>query len=202
MEKPFSPSCERNKGPILEVLQKLISPEDKFLLEIGSGTGQHAVHFAPHFKNLKWVTSDRFVNFEGIKAWLQEAKIPNILGPVQYEVGKSSLPPQRYDLVFTANTLHIMSWKKVKTLVKQLGQYLVEGTQIIIYGPFNFNNEFTSESNRIFDEVLKHNDPKSGIRNFEDLVSVMNKNEIEFTEKFDMPANNFILVFTKIKKIK
>lgn len=202
MNKPFSPSSERNQGPILEVLRDLISIDDKKLLEIGAGTAQHAVYMAESFPHLKWIVSDLRENHDGIKAWLQDSKIKNILGPVYYEAGKTSLPPEKYDIIYSANTLHIMSWKNVKTLIRQLGQYLVDGTQIIFYGPFNFNGEYTSESNREFDIFLKAKDPLSGIRNFEDIVSTMNKNGIEFSEKIPMPANNFILIFTKLSKVK
>ena len=147
IDKPYSPACDRNKEPILEVLKEVVAPFNKNLLEIGSGTGQHAVFFAPHFKHLTWVTSDLEINHQGIKMWLSEFKISNIIGPIEFEIGKTPFPKQTkrsnhrintFDLIFTANTFHIMSWKECKTLLKMWGNTLHEGYQVLIYGPFNY----------------------------------------------------------------
>ncbi len=201
MKKPFAPSCERNKTPILNELKKIITKSDKNLLEVGSGTGQHSVYFANEFPWLTWTTSDRKENHEGIKSWLKEADLNNIKGPIEYEVGKSNFPKGTFNLVYICNVVHIISWKKVKTLVKQMGQNLSDGAQVILYGPYNFDGKFTSDSNKDFDKWLKDRDKESGIRHFEDLSNVMTKNGIQFTEKVDMPANNKLLIFTKITNI-
>jgi cyclopropane fatty-acyl-phospholipid synthase-like methyltransferase len=126
MDKPFSPSCERNRGPILAVLKQYV--EDGRLLEIGSGTGQHAVYFASEFPKLQWVCTDVKENHAGIKSWLKQANLPNTQGPMTLKVGKDDFPDKKpFQYAFTANTLHIMSWKEVKTLFKLLGKRLREG---------------------------------------------------------------------------
>ncbi|MBL4661582.1 MAG: DUF938 domain-containing protein, partial [Alcanivoracaceae bacterium] len=147
MEKPFAPSCQRNQQVILDVLKRIIKSEHRHLLEIGSGTGQHAVYMAPHFSQLKWHTSDLLENHAGIKMWLEESASHNILLPIEFESGVSDFPIIDVDIVCTTNTLHIMSWENVKTLIKQLGIHLKSGAQIVIYGPFNYKGQFTSDSN-------------------------------------------------------
>lgn len=196
--KPHSPACERNSGPILEILKQYITKDNKRLFEIGSGTGQHAVSIAPHFPHLHWITSDVKNNHEGIALWLKEAKIPNIHGPEYFEVGKTPFPKGAYDLSFTANTFHIMSWKECKTLIKLWGKHHREGSQVFIYGPFNYHGEFTCESNKLFDQRLKEHDASRGIRNFEDVKANMEKNGFLFTFDHEMPANNRLLVFTRL----
>lgn len=199
MEKPFSPACERNQAPILEVLQQYIqSGEDIRLLEIGSGTGQHGVYFASNLPEIHWITSDMKRNHAGIKSWLQEAKLKNLHGPEPLEIGKDDFPGKRpFNAVFSANTLHIMSWKLAKTLFKLLGKRLREGSLVFFYGPFNYAGEYSSESNREFDGWLKDRDEKSGIRNFEDVVSAMEKNDFALLKDHEMPANNRMIVFRK-----
>ncbi len=202
MNKPFSAACENNRGPILNVLKNIIDEDNRRLLEIGSGTGQHAVYFAPEFDYLHWVTSDVRANLAGIKEWLQEAQIPNIHGPIEFDVDRDDFPRQHFDLVYMANTFHIMSWKQNKTLMKMLGSRLREGAQVIIYGPFNYNGKFTSRSNEEFDAFLKNQDDKKGIRAFEDVKNTMEKNGFQFTRDYEMPANNRILLFMKFEHVK
>lgn len=198
MTKPFSPACERNREPILKVLKDVISPEDRKLLEIGSGTGQHAVYLAPHFPHMIWVTSDVRENHAGIKMWLEESGAPNIIGPGEFQVGKDDFPQGNFDVVFTANTFHIMNWKECKTLMKMLGQNLQEGSQVLIYGPFNYQGKFTSQSNADFDASLKERDTLMGIRNIEDVTTNMRKNGFLLSQDYEMPANNRLLLFLKV----
>lgn len=195
-------ACDRNQEPILDILKQVISPENKSLFEIGSGTGQHAIFMAPHFPNIWWTTSDVVANAKLIKENLQAANIPNIKGPFQFEVGKDDFPRVPYDLIFTANTFHIMSWKNCKTLMKALGTRLREGSQVIIYGPFNYNGQFTSESNAAFDKMLKERNPESGIRAFEDVNNNMQKNGFTLYKDYEMPANNRTLVYTRLNFMK
>jgi cyclopropane fatty-acyl-phospholipid synthase-like methyltransferase len=202
MDRPHSHSCDRNQNDILKILKQIITHDPGRLLEIGSGTGQHAIHMAPNFPDLEWVTSDVERNHEGIKMWLKDYKIPNIHGPVSYEVGVDKIPYQKFDYIYCANAIHIMSWKKVKTMIKQISPSIHEGAQVIFYGPFNYDNEYTCESNEKFDGYLKGRDEKSGIRNFEDVKATMEKYEMDFTKEYDMPSNNKILLFTKIRKAK
>ena len=197
MKKQMSPSAERNKEPILEVLKQYI-PRVGRLLEIGSGTGQHAVYIAKHFKSLDWVTSDVKANHKAISEWLKEAKLKNVHGPEVLRVGKDDFPKGVFNFVFTANTLHIMSWKENKALFKLLGKRLREGAQVFIYGPFNYEGKFTSPGNVELDKWLKGRDAKSGIRNFEDVMQNMEKAGFKLLQDHEMPANNRLLVFERL----
>jgi cyclopropane fatty-acyl-phospholipid synthase-like methyltransferase len=198
-EKPYSPACDRNKDPILNVLKDVITDDDRRLLEIGSGTGQHAVHMAPHFPRLEWYPTDLSKNLKGMSLWFDEFKIASIQKPTRMEVGKDELPKLKFDIIFTANTFHIMHWKEVKSLIKQFGGRLREGARVVIYGPFKYGGEFTSASNEEFDRELKAEDPSSGIRSFEDVNNAMEKNGFELTMDVEMPANNRVLVYTRLK---
>ena len=202
MEKPFSPACERNKDPILAVLKEVITLSDRRLLEIGSGTGQHAVYFAPHFHLVEWYPTDLSPQLPGMRKWFEEAKITSIQPATRLDVSKDDFPKVKFDVVFTANTFHIMSWKDCKSLMKLLGHRLREGSRAVIYGPFKYNGEFTSPSNAEFDKSLKENNPVSGIRAFEDVNSNMIKNGFELVHDYEMPANNRMLVYNRLKFIK
>ena len=197
---PFSESAERNQKPIAQVLKDFITKQDRNIFEIGSGTGQHAAYLGSCFSHLDWQTSDVKSNHSTIQAYIDRANLNNLLSPIEFEVGKTPWPRKRFDIVYTANTLHIMSWKNVKTTLKSVNKIMNEGGQFFIYGPFKFDGEFTSESNEKFDLILKENDPQRGIRNFEDIKTNLEKNNLMFTNKIEMPANNMILVFTKITK--
>lgn len=199
MDKPFSAACERNKDAILEVLKETILPTDRRVLEVGSGTGQHAVYFAPHFPQIDWFPTDLSDKLAGMNLWFQEAKVQNIQRPVRLDVSKDDFPKLKFDVVFTANTLHIMHWKDCKSFMKLLGNRLRENSRVVFYGPFKYNGEFTSESNAEFDKTLKERDPLSGIRNFEDILSNMTKNGFEIVADYEMPANNRALVFNRLK---
>lgn len=198
MEKPYSPACDRNQGPILQVLQQVITTKDHRLLEIGSGTGQHAVFLAPHFPWLEWHPTDLSENIAGMSLWFGEAKIPNIQRPQRLDVSKDDFPKLKFDVVFTANTLHIMGWKECKSFMKLLGNRLREGSRAIFYGPFKYNGEHTSASNAEFDVSLKERNPQSGIRAYEDVVKAMEKAGFTIIEDFEMPANNRTLVFQRL----
>jgi len=196
--KPNSPSCERNQEFILKVLKKIIKSTDKSLLEIGSGTGQHAVFMSQWFPKLQWQTSDVKENHNGINQWLKEYQCKNISTPIFYQSGITEFPGTKPDIVYTANTLHIMSWGNVQNLIKQLGLNLRRGAQVIIYGPFNYNKQFTSESNAKFDIWLKQQYPDAGIRNFESIVELMHKFDLSLLDDIEMPSNNRILHFQKV----
>jgi SAM-dependent methyltransferase len=199
MNKPMSPAAERNQEPILKVLKDFITYEDRRLLEVGSGTGQHAVYFAPHFPQLEWHPTDVSGKLKGIKQWMHEAGVRNIQPPVRLEIGKDDFPKLKFDVVFTANTFHIMPWKEGKSLIKLLGHRLREGSRAIFYGPFKYDGQFTSPSNEAFDRQLKESDPTSGIRAFEDINKAMIKNGFELIDDIEMPANNRMLVYSRLK---
>lgn len=195
--KPYSSSCERNSIPIISVLKEVISDKYKRLLEVGSGTGQHAVSIAPEFPWITWTCSDVKSNHVGINLWLEELNVPNVKGPLEFEIGKDSFPSGNFDLVYTANTFHIMDWEKVELFMKLCGENLKSDALVIIYGPFNYNGKYTSQSNADFDVWLKERNLLSGIRSFEDVNKNMLLNEFILLNDFEMPANNRTLVFRK-----
>lgn len=197
MDRPYSPACDRNKDPILQVLKSVIRAEDKILFEIGSGTGQHAVYLAAHFPHVLWQTSDLMENHEGIRAWLNDYKGNNLAVPLEFKVGKSALPDLSIDIVFTANTLHIISWSECLTLFSILSD-LKAGSRFLVYGPFKHEGHFTSESNAQFDLSLREYNPLSGIRDFEAVREELIKSGFELLKDFDMPAYNQFLVFLKV----
>lgn len=194
-EKPFSESCERNKEPILAILREVFNQPAR-ILEIGSGTGQHVVHFAAALPHLTWQTGDLPANHAGIRAWLEEAALPNVLAPIVLDVN-GPWPEQNYDGVFTANTLHIVSWDLAQKLIAGAAGLLEKGGHLVIYGPFNYNGCFTSDSNARFDAWLKDRDSNSGIRDFEAVVKCAEINGLHLQADHAMPANNRTLIFVK-----
>ncbi|WP_369163192.1 DUF938 domain-containing protein [Candidatus Thiodiazotropha sp. LNASS1] len=191
--KPYSEACDENKAPILEVLLRLFR-DVQTVLEIGSGTGQHAVHFAAAMPHLTWQTSDMEENHPGIHAWLREAALPNVRNPLGLDVSRA-WPAGEYDAIFSANTTHIMSWPEVELMFQGVGQVLKRGGCFALYGPFNYQGGYTSESNQRFDQWLKSRDPLSGIRDFEMLDELAASNHLIFSEDVEMPVNNRILVW-------
>lgn len=194
--KPFSESCEQNKLPILEVLKKEISHCRK-LLEIGSGTGQHAVYFGQQFPGLVWQTSDVAEAHAGIQLWIDAAGLHNVLAPAALDVMTDSWPGREYDCVFSANTTHIMCWPAVEKMFEGIGKVLLPQGTFCLYGPFNYNGSYTSESNARFDEWLKARDPESAIRDFEALNRLAENAGLRLKEDYSMPANNRLLVWTR-----
>lgn len=187
-DKPFAPACERNREAILAVLRVRFA-SSRHVLEIGSGTGQHAVHFAAALPHLIWQTSDRTENLPGIWQWLAEAGLPNTPPPLELDV-RETWPTSRFDSVFTANTLHIMSWDSVQTFFRTLPQVLTPDARLTVYGPFNYNGHFTSVSNAEFDAGLKATHPERGIRDFEAVNILAAKSGFELVADEAMPANN------------
>lgn len=193
--KPFSAACERNRDSILAVLREYLSGHER-VLEIGSGTGQHAVYFAHALPKIIWQTSDRPENLETINAWLSEAGLANTPVPFTLDV-REPWPKEIFDVVFTANTFHIMGWTEVIAFFEGLSEALNEGGYFILYGPFNENGTFTSPSNAIFDQSLRNQNPKMGIRDLEQVAILANKQGLKWIAQHAMPANNQCLVFRK-----
>lgn len=194
--KPFAESSEQNKIPILAVLKQFCG-EIEAVLEIGSGTGQHAVFFAEQFPHLTWVASDQLEYHAGIQMWLKDSGLTNIQGPLLLDVNQSDWPVKQTDAVFSANTVHIMGWPSVEKMFNGIGQVLKDGGVFCLYGPFNYNGRFSSESNARFDLWLKERDPVSGVRDFEALQILADKAGLVFIDDVEMPANNRILVWKK-----
>jgi cyclopropane fatty-acyl-phospholipid synthase-like methyltransferase len=195
--KPFAESCSQNQQDILTQL-KYLCPSPANVLEIGSGTGQHAVYFAKHLSYLNWYTSDCIENHSGIKLWLQESQLNNVHQPIELDVSKDSWPDLLIDIVFSANSIHIMGHTEVEDFFCGVGKQLTKQGLFIIYGPFNYNGAYTSESNAQFDLWLKKQNPKSAIKDFEFLNSLAKNVGLEFVEQIDMPANNKILCWKKV----
>ena len=197
LSKPFAQSCEDNKAVILSELQKLLS-NNRYLLEIGSGTGQHAVHFAANLPHLIWQPSELKENIAGLEMWLQEAELENVKTPAMLNVNQEPWPfEDKFDAAFTANTIHIMSIGHVEKLFNGLSKVLNEGGVFISYGPFNYNGTFTSESNARFDFWLKNRDPASGIRDIDELKEFSNAASIGLIDDIKMPENNRLLIWQK-----
>ena len=196
MHKPFAESCEQNKAVILEVIQPLLQ-QARRVLEIGSGTGQHAVHFAMAMPHLEWFPSDRQEYHAGMRLWFDEAGCNNIQPPLSLDVMQDVWPRLRFDAVFTANTAHIMHWEEVEAMFAGVGEALEQGGLFLMYGPFNYNHRYTSDSNERFDAWLKERDPFSGIRNFEDLQALAAQAGMRLARDYAMPVNNRILSWQK-----
>ncbi|HEY6894865.1 MAG TPA: DUF938 domain-containing protein [Rhodanobacteraceae bacterium] len=188
-DKPFAPACERNRDPILAVLRAHFADRTR-VLEIGSGTGQHAVHFAAALPFLIWQTSDVAENLPGIRAWLDEAKLANTPAPIVLDVDGSDWPSTPFDAVFSANTLHIMGWREVEKLFGALAAVTTRDAKLAIYGPFNYGGAFTSESNAAFDVWLKRRGPHMGIRDAEAVDALARTAGFELVDDVAMPANN------------
>lgn len=194
--KQYSESCEQNRDPILAILRDAFADSRK-VLEIGSGTGQHAVYFASRLPHLRWHTSDLASSHASINAWIDEAGLDNVERPLALDVTARHWPEQAYDGVFSANTTHIMSWSAVQELFAGIGRLLVPDGIFCLYGPFNYNQCYTSASNERFDGWLKSRDPHSGIRNFEDLNRLAQGNRLHLQADYEMPVNNRLLAWVK-----
>jgi len=195
-DKPFSESCVENRAPILEVLRPRLDGCRR-LLEIGSGTGQHAVYFAPELPRLSWQTSDRRENHPGIMAWLDESGLTNVRAPICMDVLRDPWPLERFDGVFSANTAHIMSPEAVEAMFRGVGDILQPEGQFLLYGPFNCDGRYTSASNERFDAWLKARDPVMGIRDLTWLTGLALAAGMVLVEDIEMPVNNRTLVWQK-----
>ncbi len=194
IEKPDAPAARRNCDAILAVLRDVLGRSTS-LLEIGSGTGQHAVYFGHALPALRWQTSDRSENHAGILAWVNEASLDNVVAPLDVDVLRRDRVDGRYDAVFSANTAHIMSYQAVVCMFRLVGTVLNEGGVFCLYGPFNVNGEFTSASNERFNESLKLQNPEMGIRDLADLNGLAAANGLSESRRYAMPANNMLIVW-------
>jgi cyclopropane fatty-acyl-phospholipid synthase-like methyltransferase len=195
--KPYSEACERNRDPILKVLKEWFTAPGT-VLEIGSGTGQHAVYFARHLPHLQWIATDRDENHPGIAAWMQEEGSANLQGPLSLDVTNEQWPVEQADYIFSANTAHIMSWPMVQSMFEGVERVLRSDGVFCLYGPFNHDGEFTSDSNRQFDEALKARDAQMGIRDDRELKALGERCGLRFIADHSMPARNRILVWQRL----
>jgi cyclopropane fatty-acyl-phospholipid synthase-like methyltransferase len=168
------------------------------VLEIGSGTGQHAVHFARALPQLTWQSSDRVENLAGIRAWLDEAALPNTPAPLELDV-TDAWPSGPFDAVFSANILHIMAWPEVQECFARLPAITSDDATLIIYGPFNYQGDYSSDSNAAFDQWLKARGAHMAIRDAEAVDALATAAGFTLIEDRAMPANNRCRVWRRTK---
>ena len=193
---PFCSAAERNQQPILDQLRKFL-PQRGTVLEIGSGTGQHAVFLTRKLPGLSWQPSDRLENLAGLEARFLSEDSKRILPLLKLDVISDPWPGCSYEAAYSANTAHIMPWEAVVAMFTGLATHLVPGARFCLYGPFNIDNRFTSESNAQFDAQLRAGDSQMGIRDMAAIESLANLHQMGLEYKLAMPANNFLLVFTR-----
>lgn len=194
--KPYAESCDINQDPILAVLRTVFA-ERRHVLELASGTGQHAVHFGRALPHLTWQTSELAENHAGIQMWLDEAQLPNVLPPLLIDANAEHWPVACCDAIFNANTVHILSWPEVEKLFAGVGRVLQTGGILCLYGPFNYDGKFTSDSNARFDVWLKSRNPSSGVRDFEALNALAAAQGMTLLHDIEMPINNRTLVWQR-----
>jgi SAM-dependent methyltransferase len=193
---PFSEACERNKEPILDVL-RLAFGDRRQVLEIGSGTGQHAVHFSTQLPHLSWYPTEQLAYIADLAARVKHEGGRNLRPPTVLDVNQLLWPLRSADAIFSANTLHIMSWEDVGAMYRGIGSVLAPGGVLCVYGPFRYSGRYTSKSNEAFDRMLQERDALSGLRDLDDLTVLAAQNGLRFHNDHDLPANNRLLVFVK-----
>ena len=196
MSKPYAESSEQNQEPILTVLREVLAGCTR-VLEIGSGTGQHAVHFGRHLPHLIWLPSDLPESLPGVRLWLEDAGLPNVEPPLALDVCDPVWPVGPVDGVFSANTAHIMNSASVAAMFTGVGRVLREGGVFGLYGPFHYGGQATSPSNARFDAQLRARDPAMGVRHFEDLDALARQAGMRLLRDYPMPVNNRTLVWAK-----
>ena len=194
--KPFAPACERNKGPILEVLRRVFAGADD-VLEIGSGTGQHGVWFAAGLPHLVWRTSELSWHHAGINAWIDDAGLDNLERPLALDVLRRPWPLTRVGAAFSANTAHYMHWPEVEAMFDGVADVLVPGARFALYGPFARDGRHTSANNAAFDRMLRMHDPGFGVRDVDDLARIAARGAMTLEEDIPMPSNNRTLIWRK-----
>ncbi len=193
--KEHAPSTERNREAILEALKQVLPPSG-LVLEIASGTGQHAVHFAPAFPELTWQPTDKDPKaLASIRAWTAEASVPNILEPLPLDVMAEDWPIAEARAMVNINMLHISPWEACEGLLRGASRVLHPGSPLFYYGAFIRADRETAPSNLEFDRSLKQRNPQWGIRKLEDVIAVAERAGLVFEQATDMPNNNFTVVF-------
>jgi cyclopropane fatty-acyl-phospholipid synthase-like methyltransferase len=193
---PFSAACERNKDPILEVLRMRFADRSQ-VLEIGSGTGQHAVYFSRALGHLTWHPTEQLAYLPDLTERVKLEGPVNLRAPTVLDVSQVLWPVRSVDAIFTANTLHIMSWSEVTAFYRGVGSVLSPRGVLCVYGPFRYDGRYTSDSNREFDRMLQDRDPNSGLRDIREVTALALQYGLHLDEDHDLPANNRLLVFAK-----
>jgi cyclopropane fatty-acyl-phospholipid synthase-like methyltransferase len=194
---PFSEACERNKGPILEVLRIAFADRAQ-VLEIGSGTGQHAVHFAAHLTHLAWHPTEQLAYLPDLASRVKLEGTRNLRQPTVLDVKQSVWPLRSVDAIYSANTLHIMGWTEVEAMFRGVDAVLSPQGIVCVYGPFRYDGAYTSASNQDFDRMLQERDPLSGLRDLKELSALAGRHALRLRIDHDLPANNRLLEFVRV----
>lgn len=195
-DRPYSEASERNSGPILAVLSVAFAQASR-VLEIGSGTGQHAATFARALPHLVWQASDVAANVPGIRAWRDAYPVANLPEPLTLDVNVDPWPVAACDAVYSSNTSHIMSWPEVERMFARVDAALDGRGRFCLYGPFNYGGRFTAPSNERFDASLRARDPRMGLRDFEAVDALARRFGLSLAADHAMPANNRLLEWTR-----
>jgi len=197
MAKGFAPAAERNRQPILDVLRRVLPPAG-LVLEVASGTGQHAIFFSEHLPTLRWQPTDASSEaIESIGAWVDETRRKNLLPPLQLDVRWPQWPVRKADALLCINMIHISPWETTVALFRGAGELLVGGSSLITYGPYRLRGEHTAPSNAAFDESLRSRNVRWGVRDIDELTELAGRTGFALEERVDMPANNMTLVWTR-----
>ena len=191
----YSEACERNKQPISDKLSAYLVSQNS-ILEVGSGSGQHALFLCDHHNHLQWQPSDQDQYLDALRINIEQYASSGVLPPIELDV-RQPWPNSLYDAVFTANTLHIMSWNEVESFFEGAGSVLPKHGCLFVYGPFRYQNAYTSPSNAQFNHWLKARDPNSGIRDFEAVDRLAREQGLSLVDDFSMPANNQLLIWRR-----
>ena len=198
MAKGFAPAAERNRQPILDVLRRVL-PDTGLVLEVASGTGQHAVFFSEHLCGLRWQPSDASVDgLRSIRAWVEESALENILPPIELDVRSPRWPIASADALLCINMIHISPWDTTESLFQGASAVLAGGAPLITYGPYRLHGEHSAPSNAAFDESLRSRNPRWGVRDIDALIELAGRTGFVLQERVPMPANNMTLVWTRV----
>lgn len=196
LNKPHAEYAQRNARPILEVLRHELSGHTH-VLEIGSGTGQHAIFFAAELTHVQWQTSDLEENHDGIRAWIAEAGLSNVHGPLSLDVTRANVSDTSYDAVYSSNTAHIMGPNAVVAMFGLVGRILRRDGRFVLYGPFRQAGRFNTQSNADFDADLRSRDRSMGIRDLDELDKLGAENGLRRMNLYAVPSNNLVAVWQK-----
>jgi hypothetical protein len=192
-----SPSAERNKGPIGEILKRIL-PAQGEVLEVSSGTGQHVLHFAQAMPHIRWQPTERDADsLKSIASWLGQPLPPNVNAPLHLDVYDASWPAHDVAAVVCINMIHIAPPSAAEALMRGAGDVIAPGGILFLYGPYRRQGRHTSPGNEEFDERLKARNPEWGVRNLEDVVHLASTEGLDLEQTHDMPANNLVAVFRK-----